>query len=78
MQSAYQSAFRRFLFFFLESGLNVFTPALCYYTNVLSSFVTVFISKNVGTNRSVVLITFSGMAIPNPVPGTGHGEGVGL
>ena len=33
------SAFRRFLFFLFESGLNVFTPALCY-PNVISSFVT--------------------------------------
>ena len=43
-----------------------------------SSFVTVFISKNVETNCSVVPITFPGMTIPNSIPGTGHGEGVRL
>ena len=62
----------------LESGLNVFTPAHCY-ANVIYVFVTDFmISKNVETNCSVVPITFLGMAIPNPIPGTGHGEGVWL
>ena len=65
-------------FFLLEFlGLKVFSPALCY-ANVISSFVTIFILKNVETNFSVVPITFLGMAIPNPIPGTGHGEGVWL
>ena len=54
----------------------LFTHALCY-ANVISSFVTVFISKYVETNCSVVPITFPGMAIPNPIPGTGHGGGGG-
>ena len=64
-------------FFLLESGLNVFSPVLCY-ANVISSSVTIFISKNVETIFSVVPITFPGMAIPNPIPGTRHGEGVCL
>ena len=74
MQSAYQSAFRRFLFFFFSNpGLTYLLLALCY-ANVISSFVTVFIPKNVETNCSVVPITFPGMAIPNPIPGTDMGR----
>ena len=56
----------RHFFFLLESGPYLFSPALCY-ANVISSFVTIFISKNVETNLYVVPITFPGMAIPNPI-----------
>ena len=57
MQSAYQNAFRRFPIFLLESGLNVFSPALFYQT-FSCDINFIFIRKGVETNLFFFLFSF--------------------
>ena len=76
MESAYQSAFRRFLFFFVSIlGLTYFL--LHFATQMSFLLLSLFLFRKMWKLFfSVVPITFPVMAIPNPIPGMGHGEGV--